>query len=297
MNMASETSENSLVRNFKRPGETCLYCLIMLQVILLWLYPQELVSQDMEVPYVATPDDVVNEMLNIVNAGSGDYVVDLGSGDGRIVIEAARRGAVGHGVELDSRLVETSFKNAEEAGVSDRVLFLEEDIFETDFSMATVITLYMSNAINLRLRPLFFDTLRPGTRVVSHIFHMDDWKPDVQATVARHNIYVWVIPADAGGKWEWEVDGFTHRLSLDQKFQEITKAGIEILEGGYKPEISEAEINGDRITIVLKNEKENRMHVYNGRVEGDSMTGTVQIHREGIYQLVNWQATRFSGRE
>jgi len=291
VDMMRDKPVNQSVRNYRRGGGISLYSLIILSVVI-WVSPQQLISQDLEVPYVATPDEVVNKMLDIANAGSGDYLIDLGSGDGRIVIEAARRGAVGHGVELDSRLVETSFKNAVEAGVSDRVLFLEEDIFETDFSMATVITLYMSNAINLRLRPLLFEKLRPGTRVVSHIFHMDDWKPDGQSSVDRHNIYYWVIPADAGGEWEWEMDGLTYKLSLDQEFQVIQKAGIEVSESGNKPQISESEINGDRITFVLKNERENLKQVFNGRVEGDSLIGTAQIHKDGRYQLVSWQAFR-----
>lgn len=268
------------------PGKT--YQILF--VILFYFQPCKPAAQDVQVPYVATPPGVVDEMLNIANVESGDYVIDLGSGDGRIVIEAAKRGAVGHGIEIDADLVEQSFKNAETASVSDRVLFFEEDIFETDFSMASVVTIYLSNSINLRLRPLLFDKLKPGTRVVSHIFHMDDWQPDSQTAVNRHNIYKWIIPADVRGTWSWSTDDHEYEFTIIQKFQKITETDLERTHQQGAPEIVESAINGEKITVITRTE--NSTYVYNGIVSGDKITGNVQIHNGDDIRLENWSAKR-----
>lgn len=148
-----------------------------------------------DVPYVPTPHEVVAEMLRLANVTKDDVVYDLGSGDGRIVIAAAQKfGARGVGVDINPTLVKQARENAEKAGVSNRVKFLEQDLFETDISEATVVTLYLLPEVNTRLRPKLLSQLRPGSRVVSHIFDMGDWQPEKTSEVDGRRIYYWVIP-------------------------------------------------------------------------------------------------------
>ena len=157
-----------------------------------------------EVPFITSPDNVTLEMLRLANVGPGDHVIDLGSGDGRIVILAAKRfGATGLGVEIDPRLVEQSRRNAHEAGVADRVEFRVQDLFQTDLSRATVITMYLLPEINMQLRPRLL-ALKPGTRIVSHDWDLGDWKPDVSTVVPvpdkkvglekSSRVHLWVVP-------------------------------------------------------------------------------------------------------
>jgi len=152
-----------------------------------------------DVPYVPTPDRVVHEMLSLAEVGPGDVVYDLGAGDGRIVIAAARwRGARGVGIEIDPELVRQARRDAERAGVADRVRFEEQDLFDADLRGATVVTLYLSPALNARLRPRLMAELPPGTRVVSHQFGMPDWEPTrtTQVTVdgCQHWVMLWIVP-------------------------------------------------------------------------------------------------------
>jgi SAM-dependent methyltransferase len=157
-----------------------------------------------EVPFITSPDNVTLEMLRLANVGPGDHVIDLGSGDGRIVILAAKRfGATGLGVEIDPRLVEESRRNAREAGVADRVEFREQDLFQTDLGKATVITMYLLPEVNLQLRPRL-QALKPGTRIVSHDWDLGDWKPDQTSLVPvpdkqvglekSSRVHLWVVP-------------------------------------------------------------------------------------------------------
>src|SRR5262245_6248530 len=151
-----------------------------------------------DVIFVATPPNVVTAMLELAEVTPRDLVLDLGSGDGRIAIAAAKQfGARGVGVEIDADLIEAARENARKAGVADRVRFLQGDLFQADFSEATVVTIYLLPPLNLKLRPRLFHDLRPGTRVVSHAFHMGDWKPDRERTVDGRSVYFWVIPPDA----------------------------------------------------------------------------------------------------
>lgn len=149
-----------------------------------------------EVPYVPTPQTVVDEMLRLAAVTSSDVVYDLGCGDGRIVITAAKKyGARGLGVDIDPERVKEANANAEQAGVMDRVKFVEQDLFETDLKDASVVTLYLLPAVNQRLRPKLWSELKPGTRVVSHRFDMGDWKPNKTVEINGSTIYYWVIPA------------------------------------------------------------------------------------------------------
>jgi len=148
-----------------------------------------------DVPYVPTPQVVVEKMLDVAAVTKGDVVYDLGSGDGRIVITAAKKyGVRGVGVDIDPERVKEANANAVKAGVADRVKFLEQDLFKTDLKEASVVTLYLLPEVNLRLRPKLWKELKPGTRVVSHAFDMGDWKPDHTLVVEGRIIYYWVIP-------------------------------------------------------------------------------------------------------
>lgn len=147
-----------------------------------------------DIHYVPTSNGVAQAMLTLAKTTSSDVVYDLGSGDGRIVIMAAKKfGARGVGVEVDAQLIKDATKNAQKAGVADRVSFRQEDLFKTDLSDATVVTLYLSNSINMRLRGILERQLKPGARVVSHRFPMGDWKPDAEVHLEGTTVYVWTI--------------------------------------------------------------------------------------------------------
>ena len=148
-----------------------------------------------DIHFVPTPDEVVEAMLQLADVGQNDVVYDLGSGDGRIPITAARRfGARGVGIDLDPKLVAQATRNAQETGVADRVRFVEGDIFEADISPATVVTLYLLTSINERLRPKLLKELRPGTRIVSHQFRMGDWSPDSEIVIDFRSLFLWRVP-------------------------------------------------------------------------------------------------------
>jgi len=163
------------------------------------VYAQQQISRD--VPYVPTPQTVVDEMLKLAAVAKDDVVYDLGSGDGRIVITAAKKyGVRGVGVDIDPERVKEANANALQASVTDRVRFIEQDLFQTDLKEASVVTLYLLPEVNLRLRPKLWRELKPGTRVVSHAFDMGDWKPEKTVQVEGRTIYYWVIPKDVAPK-------------------------------------------------------------------------------------------------
>jgi SAM-dependent methyltransferase len=212
-------------------------------------------AQDPEVraPFITTPEDVVERMLAMAGTSAADLVVDLGSGDGRIVIAAARlHGARGLGVDLDAKLVEISRDNAKRAGVANLVEFAERDVLLTDLSRATVVTIYLLPSLIDRLQPKLLDELRPGARIVSHAFAMKGWKPDRVEKVRLRSpylrqgdestIYLWVVPAQARGFWrggEWSV-------RVQQNFQEIE---IEASAGGRTVPVTEARLEGTSISF------------------------------------------------
>lgn len=178
----------------------------------------------LDVPFVPTDEDVVDAMLSLVNAGPEDTLYDLGSGDGRIVIAAARdRDTRSIGVEVDPSRIADAMEQAEWAGVDHLVDFIEDDIFTVDFSEATIVTLYLLQSVNMQLRPKILNQLRPGTRIVSHDFDMGDWRPDDSLSMAGANIYKWTVPAQVAGTHEWtDPAGGKYRLELRQTFQEVT---------------------------------------------------------------------------
>lgn len=180
-------------------------------------------TRDEEVPFLPTPPAAVEAMLDLAALTRDDLLIDLGAGDGRIAIAAGKRGARAIGVEIDAQLVLRARRAAADAGVSERVVFREGDLFRTPIRDASVVALYLLPAVNLRLRPRLLTELRPGTRIVSHAFTMGDWRPDAHRLVEERHVYLWVVPAVAGGDWVVTLaDGSRQRLSIEQRFQDIT---------------------------------------------------------------------------
>lgn len=267
-------------RSIKRSG-------FLIQLLLFFFFSQ-LNAQNLDVPYVPTPNDVLERMLDMADVGPGDYVIDLGSGDGRIVIAAAKRGAVGHGVDLDPERIAEARENAETEGVSDRIMFMQGDIFETDFSQASVITLYLLTSVNLELRPSLLENLEPGTRVVSHSFDMGEWRPDESLEIANRDLYFWIIPADVDGSWNWNTNGENFSMTAEQEFQEIS---VDLNSGNRSLITEEATLKGERINLIVVDEENNSRYIYSGVVENNTIRGTVQVHTEESQSIEEWTAT------
>ena len=250
-----------------------------------------------DVPYVPTPQVTVDEMLRMANVGPKDFVLDLGSGDGRIVITAARKfGARGLGVDLNEHLIYQSEESARLAGVSERAQFLAQDLFKTDLKQATVITMYLLPFVVRKLRPSLL-ALKPGTRIVSHDFDMDDWKPD-QKTYIRKNVFLWIVPAPVDGRWEMRVavPPIERQLELivAQKFQEVSP---HARLNGVPTQVWEMKLEGDRISFVVVDttDRENEAMLYfDGRVSGDVMEGDVTRGVGGDRVTAKWRAVRVS---
>jgi SAM-dependent methyltransferase len=178
---------------------------------------------DLDVPYVPTPPAAVERMLDMAEVGADDYLIDLGSGDGRIAIAAAQRGARALGVDLDPTRVEEAHGAARFAGVETRALFRRQDLFRTPLREASVVTMYLLPDINLALRPRLLTELRPGSRVVSHNFTLGDWRADAEAEVGNSRIFLWIVPAVVGGSWTLHLaDGTTLPLEIEQRFQDAS---------------------------------------------------------------------------
>ncbi|MEI7678248.1 MAG: class I SAM-dependent methyltransferase [Betaproteobacteria bacterium] len=248
-----------------------------------------------DVPYVPTPPVVVEEMLRLAAVRADDFVLDLGSGDGRVVIAAATKlGASGIGVELDADLILESEDNAALAGVGDRVSFRREDLFKFDLARATVITLYLVPTINMKLRPRLLNELKPGTRIVSHDFDFGDWKPDARSTV-RKNVFLWIVPAKIAGRWRVELERTegirSYEVELTQNYQEID--GL-VRYGGKVVALWNSGLRGDavRFTVVDDSAGVDTNLYFEGRVDGGRMEGGV-LRGVGVgQQQMRWQATR-----
>lgn len=252
-------------------------------------------QQYFDVPFVPTPYVVIEEMLRLAKVTPQDYVMDLGSGDGRVLITAAKRyGAQGMGVDLDEDLVAQSLASAAEAGVADRVTFLRQDLFKTDFSRATVITMYLLPGVMMRLQPRLLD-LKPGTRLVSHDFHLGDWKPDV-TTQIRKNTFLWIVPAKVAGPWQIKAalpgDPQDIELELRQRYQEVDGHGKF---GGRHAQIWESRLSGDQLSFVMVDDRdrENEAALYfEGRVNGDVIEGRVRRGTGNAQTVHAWRAVR-----
>jgi hypothetical protein len=230
-----------------------------------------------DVVWVPTPQPLVDKMLDMAKVTPRDYLIDLGSGDGRIVIAAAKRGVRAHGIEYNPDMVALSERNAAKEGVSDKATFEEADIFESDLSQATVITMFLLPNLNIQLRPIILG-LKPGTRIVSNTFDMGEWEADDTATVTEGcesfcTAYFGVVPANVGGTWKLRKE----ELTIEQNFQMITGA----LKSGDLSLPVEGKISGDRIRFNADGK------VYVGRVNCDSMDGEFIGGRGG-----KWKASR-----
>jgi SAM-dependent methyltransferase len=253
-----------------------------------------------DVVYIPTPHHVVAEMLRIAGVTKDDMVYDLGSGDGRLVIAAAKHyGARGVGVDIDAQRVEEGRVNARDAGVNDRVQFLQQDLFTTDIREATVVTLYLLTKLNLQLRPKLLSELRPGTRVVSHAFDMGDWQPDqkllVPGSPSDNMVYYWVVPANVSGQWRWSMptptgeQGYT--LRLQQRFQQIN--GALSMDGAEVP-ITDATLTGDQLRFSAATAAPDRQvtMAFDGRVNGNTIQGRVQAQGGAAAGRHRWTAYR-----
>ena len=239
-------------------------------------YQPQVGQEGKDVIWVPTPQGLVDKMLDMAKVTPKDYVMDLGSGDGRTVITAAKRGARARGIEYNPDMVELSKRNAAKESVSDRATFTKADLFETDFSEATVITMFLLPDINIRLRPKILE-LKPGTRIVSNSFTMGDWTADETANVKDScasycTAYLWIVPAKVEGNWQLG-DG---ELALKQTYQMISGS---LRRGGKTIPISNGKLNGDQITFNAGGS------VYTGKVSGNSIEGT-------IGSGTNWKASR-----
>jgi len=259
--------------------------------------------KDLDTPYVPTPQVVVDRMLDLAQLKAGETVIDLGSGDGRIMIEAASKyGARGFGVEIDPLLVKRSNENARRAGVADRVKFLQQDLFKTDFHEANVLTLYLLPDVNLALRPKILAELKPGARVVSHDYGMGDWRPDAEETIAapdkkvgarkESQVYLWTVPAKVEGEWIFELSSGVKsrrtRLVLKQKFQMVS--GSVELTGQGDVRLSGGRLRGDELRLTLPAGAVDHGPVEMvGRVSGDTIAGTL---RKAGRELATWSARR-----
>lgn len=254
-----------------------------------------------DVPYVPTPLGVVDAMLGLASVGPEDYVIDLGSGDGRIVIAAAKkRGARGFGVEIDGALVWDARREAQRQGVAGRVEFMEQNLFVTEIGRATVVTMYLFPRLMMQLLPRLFAELRPGTRIVSHDFDMEGWRPDARVTVPvpdkpygppSSEVYLWIIPANAAGAWQWRsTDGAAveYEITLSQTFQMLEG---KALVGGRPERLEGGRMRGDEIRLMLTAEVGGRalLHEFSGRVDGDAISGRVKLPGGGEF---DWKATR-----
>jgi SAM-dependent methyltransferase len=239
-------------------------------------YEPQVGQEGKDVIWVPTPQALVDKMLDMAKVTAKDYVIDLGSGDGRTVITAAKRGSKALGIEYNPDMVELSKRNAAKEGVSDKASFMKADLFESDFSQAQVITMFLLSSINIKLRPKILD-LKPGTRIVSNTFDMGDWKPDETATAPGCNswctAHLWIVPAKVEGTWNLPQG----ELALKQTFQMI--AGT--LKNGNTVSQINGKLNGDQISFTAGGTQ------YTGRVNGNAMEGTAGG--------VKWNATRKIG--
>jgi hypothetical protein len=232
-----------------------------------------------DVIWVPTPQSLVDRMLQMAKVTPSDYVVDLGSGDGRTVITAAKLGAKAHGIEYNPDMVELSNRNAAKAGVGEKATFAKADIFTSDFSNATVVTMFLLPGLNLKLRPILLD-MAPGTRVVSNSFDMGDWKADETAHITNDcsgycRAYLWIIPAKVDGTWKFGPS----ELSLEQQYQYFTG---KLTTGNVIAPITDGKLEADKITFTAGGTS------YTGQVKGATMEGASTTG--GVE--TRWQAVR-----
>ena len=260
------------------------------------------------VPYVPTPQAVVDRMLAMGRVTAQDYLIDLGSGDGRIVVTAAKKfGTRGFGVDLNPVRISEANDNARRNNVADKVAFYQRDLFETDLSQATVITMYLLPRVNLALRPKLLE-LKPGTRLVSHDFDMGDWKADEYVRMdaadkfsgagGDSDVYLWIVPARIAGAWRVQLPVAgklqTYEVTFEQQYQQIS--GVAQVNGrAVKIEI--AKLRGDELTFSFVAEVNGATvkHEFSGRASSNEMTGQASLSGSRMAARVEWTAERAAG--
>lgn len=257
---------------------------------------------DGTVPYVQTPMEIVERMLGMAQIRKGDHIIDLGSGDGRIVIEAAKRGATGLGVDLDKDLVQLATENAQKAGVADRAQFRAMDLFDADLSPATVVSMYLLPDFNAKLESRLLK-LRPGTRIVSHDGGIGDWPPDEKLQMRApekpvgvggvSTVDLWIVPADAAGTWTSEIPGHggTWRMKVKQKYQMLD---IDTSAQGRDLLVRNSRLRGEELKIVVTGIVGSRAwhHYFVGQVRGNEINGEVVVSDGGNRRSYPWKASR-----
>jgi len=245
------------------------------------VYVPEVGQQGKDVVWVPTPQELVDTMLSIAKVTPADFVIDLGSGDGRTVISAAKRGAKALGIEYNPDMVALSRRNAQKEGVNGKTEFIEADLYEADLSKATVITLFLLPEINLKLRPRLLE-LKPGTRIVSNTFTMGEWEADREVTTddnwnSWNTALLWIVPAKVDGMWKLGKE----ELVLTQEFQFIRG---KLNRNGRSVNISDGRLNGSEITFRAGD------YIYTGKVTGSKISG--KITNSVLGNTSDWVATR-----
>ena len=238
----------------------------------------------LDVPYVPTPPEVVDRMLEMATVQPDDFVIDLGSGDGRIAIAAARKGARALGIDIDPERVLEAQDNARKAGLQDRATFQRQNLFDTKLSDATVLTMYLLTKVNLDLRPRILEELKPGTRVVSHSFDMGNWKPDIHSEVGHRQVFMWIVPAKAAGRWAGSIGAESFGLDLQQEYQYL-KGSAQI--AGRTIEVREGWLHGAEMHLTLSDGRKLR-----GRVDSARMQSLPAD--PGDKPAISWHAIRQS---
>jgi methylase of polypeptide subunit release factors len=264
-----------------------------------------------DVVYVPTPQIVVDEMLRVAKVGPNDTIIDLGSGDGRIVITAAKKyGARGFGVDLDTYLLKLANDTAAREGVADRARFVEQNLFETDLSAATVITSYLLPDMNRQLRPKLLE-LKPGTRVVAHDYGMGEWDPDEERTLlvpektvgdpGKSYIYFYVVPARVAGRWESDIAAagakpVSYQFNFEQTFQQV-QGTVRI--GGKEQRLPFFRLAGEQLAfnLAVPSGAASVIHRFSGRVSGDTIEGTVTVGAGAGQRVMPWRAKLVERRQ
>ena len=255
-------------------------------------------------PFVVSPDAVVERMLYLAQPKAGERLVDLGSGDGRIVIEAARRfGARGLGVDIDPKLVKLATDNAKRAGVESLATFEVRDLFETDLRGVSVVTMYLLPEVNLQLVPRFIDQLKPGARIVSHDYNLGPWPFDEMIELAlaekmvgplgRSRIFLWVVPADARGRWTSDLPDLGGRWQFDIK-QTYQVLDVDTRAGGSNMVVRGARLRGEEVRLAITGVVGGKGYntLFAGKVTGGSIEGTVRVSDGESTRTIPWKATR-----
>jgi Methyltransferase domain len=249
-------------------------------------YQPQVGQQGKDVIWVPTPDEVVDRMLTMAQAKPSDYVVDLGAGDGKIAIAAAKKfGARSLGIEYDPAMAKHAQGNVEKAGVADKARILQGDIFATDFKSATVVTMYLLPALNLKLRPTIL-AMKPGTRIVSHSFTMDDWEADETSSMDGRRMFFWLVPASVQGNWKVSLTGGGEAfdVTLEQRFQKLEgNVNLGPTLGGLR----ETRLSGANIGFTIVDPAGVRRS-FSGTVNGTTMEGSVRADNgaEGRWSAV-----------